>query len=174
MASSLPLLVLEGSAAADHALSSIRPILTKALDSSNASSTNGHHVQAAFHILERAATGLTRTTSVNASSILAMEQRHTIQVMATATSSVSIAAVLLALYWFFLMRRNFRRDLVLLLIIGDLWKSLWYWTYSVVAFTRGQVRSQSKFCQVSGFFLEQGLESCGKTERPSLVTKRSR
>ncbi|KAK0934993.1 G protein-coupled receptor gpr1 [Friedmanniomyces endolithicus] len=107
-----------------------------------------------------AVSGLDRAMSVNASAILAYDQRHQIQVVATATSTVSITASLLAIYWFCLMRRNFRRDLVLLLIMGDFWKSFVYLLYATATFARGQLHTTSGFCQVGGYMLTAGIEAC--------------
>ena len=101
--------------------------------------------------------------TINGTSILAQRQRHTIQVIAASTSSVSILAALVAIYWFCMMRRNYRRDLILLLIMGDLWKSMWYLIYGAVTFTYGQVVSGSNFCEASGYMLQVGLASCGKS-----------
>jgi G protein-coupled receptor GPR1 len=56
------------------------------------------------------------------------------------------------------MRRSYRHHLILFLIICDTWKSLWYFIFPLVIFTRGKVQSSSKFCQASGFFLSLGLE----------------
>lgn len=61
-----------------------------------------------------------------------------------------------------MMRRNFRRDLVLLLIIGDAWKSLWYMIFSSYTFVNGQVQTGSGFCEVNGYMLQTGIMSCGK------------
>ncbi|KAK6392927.1 hypothetical protein LTR65_003010 [Meristemomyces frigidus] len=80
--------------------------------------------------------------------------------MATATSAVSITAAICALYWFCMMRRNFRRDLVLLLVIGDFWKSLWFLIYAAVTFAQGPVSTHSTFCQSSGYFLQMGVMMC--------------
>ncbi|KAK0825993.1 G protein-coupled receptor gpr1 [Friedmanniomyces endolithicus] len=111
-------------------------------------------------IRHMAVSGLDRAMSVNASAILAYDQRHQIQVVATATSTVSITASLFAIYWFCLMRRNFRRDLVLLLIMGDFWKSFVYLLYATATFARGQLQTTSGFCQVGGYMLTAGIEAC--------------
>lgn len=100
---------------------------------------------------------------VRNSQILAMEQRREIQIIAIATSSISLLAAICAMYWFVMMRRNFRRDLILLLICGDFWKSLWCWTYAVVAVGYKQTMdSGAPFCQTGGYFLQVGFESCGE------------
>ncbi|KAK5110690.1 hypothetical protein LTR85_000751 [Meristemomyces frigidus] len=104
--------------------------------------------------------GIGDAMSVNASAVLAVQQRHTIQVMASATSAVSITAAICALYWFCMMRRNFRRDLVLLLVIGDFWKSLWFVIFAAVTFSQGPVSTHSTFCQASGYLLQMGTEMC--------------
>ncbi|EMC91971.1 hypothetical protein BAUCODRAFT_28182 [Baudoinia panamericana UAMH 10762] len=114
------------------------------------------HLQLARH----ASPGIDNANSVNTSLILASHERHEIQLMATITSSVSVLAALCALYWFYMMRRNFRRDLVLMLICADFWKSLWYLIYTSNALAHGQAISGSKLCQASGYLLQIGIESC--------------
>jgi len=150
------------SAFSNHAAS--RSLSEMAMDAANAVSSNA--IASSFdmfglHNTTRSLSGISSRTSVNGSAILAMEQRHTIQVLAVTTSSFSIASVLLALYWFFMMRRNFRRDLILLLIVGDFWKSMVYWVFAINTFAQGPVHTKGNFCQATGFFLSQGLESCG-------------
>ena len=56
--------------------------------------------------------GLGNVMSVNASGILAMQQRHDIQVMATATSTISMTAVLCAIYWFAFGKRFYTGPIV--------------------------------------------------------------
>ena len=116
--------------------------------------------------------GLGSVMSVNTSTILVAQQRRQIQVMATAMSTVSIAAALCAMYWFCLMRRNFRRDLVLLLITGDFWKSFVYLLYAVVNISKGQLQTKSPFCQAGGYMLSVGIEACGKNHAERLVQLR--
>lgn len=106
--------------------------------------------------------GLWAATSVDAAGILAAQQRRTIQIVCAAMASVSISAAACAIYWFWTMKRNYRRDLVLMLILGDFYKSLWYLIHGSVNFGRSQVKSEEAFCQVSGYMLQVGLQSCGK------------
>lgn len=108
-------------------------------------------------------TGLWTASSVDAAGILAAQQRRQIQIVAASMASVSIAAAMCAIYWFWMMRRNYRRDLILMLILGDFYKSLWYLIHGSVNFGRSQVKSEEPFCQVSGFMLQTGLQSCGKS-----------
>lgn len=96
----------------------------------------------------------------NASAILARQQQYQLQVIATTFSTISILAAMCALYWFCMMRRNFRRDLVLLLIVGDFWKSTWFLVFSITTLIRGHISTASDFCQATGYFLQLGLESC--------------
>jgi hypothetical protein len=98
----------------------------------------------------------------NATIVMANHQRFTIRVIATTCSSISLASALLAIYWFYMIRRNFRRDLVLLLILGGSWKSLWFLIFSGVTFKHGDIPSSSPFCQASGYLLLVGFESCGE------------
>jgi hypothetical protein len=53
-------------------------------------------------------------------------------------------------------------SLIMLLIQSDMFKALWFMIYPIVTFTRGPVPSNSKFCQVNGFFLSLGIEASGK------------
>ncbi|KAI7278783.1 hypothetical protein KC345_g5753 [Hortaea werneckii] len=96
----------------------------------------------------------------NASARMALEQRHTIRLLASSTSVFSILAATCAVYWFYLMRRNFRRDLVLLLIVGDFWKSLWFLTFACITYTHERIKSESAICQVSGYMLQMGIMMC--------------
>ncbi|KAK5165605.1 G protein-coupled receptor gpr1 [Saxophila tyrrhenica] len=96
----------------------------------------------------------------NASMVLNIQQQHTVQVLVTCTTSVSLLAAVCAVYWFWMMRRNFRRDLVLLLILGGSWKSLWFAIFSAVTFTQGKIMTETSFCQASGYMLQVGFEMC--------------
>jgi hypothetical protein len=107
-------------------------------------------------------TGLWSSSSVDAAGILAAQQRRQIQILCSAMASVSICAAMCAIYWFCMMRRNYRRDLVLMLILGDFYKSMWYLIHGSVNFARSQVQSREPFCQVSGFMLQMALQACGK------------
>jgi hypothetical protein len=109
-------------------------------------------------------TGLWNSHSVDAAGILASQQRRQIQIVCAAMASVSISAAMCAIYWFCMMKRNYRRDLVLMLILGDFYKSLWYLIHGSVNFARSQVTSDESFCQVSGFMLQMGLQACGRCQ----------
>ncbi|KAI7024373.1 hypothetical protein KC355_g1419 [Hortaea werneckii] len=103
---------------------------------------------------------LSNTNNFNASARMALEHRHTIRLLASSTSVFSIVAATCAVYWFYMMRRNFRRDLVLLLIMGYFWKSLWFLTFACITYTHERIRSESGICQVSGFMLQMGTMMC--------------
>jgi G protein-coupled receptor GPR1 len=87
------------------------------------------------------------------------DQNHAILAVGVTCASLSLIAALVAFQWFAFMKRSFRHHLVLLLIVSDMWKALWYFLFPVVVFTRGQVDSTSHFCQASGFFLALGTEA---------------
>ena len=110
----------------------------------------------------KTAAGLWSSSSVVAANILAAKQRSQIQILCACMACVSITATLCAIYWFCMMRRNYRRDLILMLILGDFYKSMWYLIHGSVNFARSQVQSRETFCQVSGFMLQVGLQACGK------------
>ena len=77
-----------------------------------------------------------------------------------ACASISLLAALISMRWFLLMRRSYRHHLILFLIISDTWKSLWYFIFPIVSFSKGgKIQSTSQFCQASGFLLSIGLEA---------------
>ncbi|KAH6685918.1 G protein-coupled glucose receptor regulating Gpa2-domain-containing protein [Plectosphaerella plurivora] len=86
-------------------------------------------------------------------------QIHILRVSSLVFSVLTIASSLLVLYWFSHMRRSFRHDLIMLLIVGDTVEALFFFIFPVVYLVNGPIDSQSNFCQVSGFFLAVGIES---------------
>lgn len=87
-------------------------------------------------------------------------QNFAIHVIALVGSTLSLVIALVALRWFLLMRRSFRHRLVMHLILSDTFKGIWYFVFSVVTFTAGNVSSTSNFCQASGFLLHFSIEAC--------------
>jgi hypothetical protein len=49
----------------------------------------------------------------------------------------------------------------MLLIYGDLTRSIWYLVFAVYSLARGAVETYSPFCQTSGFFIQYGTETSG-------------
>lgn len=107
-------------------------------------------------------------TYINTTAILAMNQTNALHIIVTCTSAISLTTAVCAVYWFWMMRRNFRRDLVLLLIAGGSWKSLWFFIFAVTTFTQGTIETESTFCQGSGYMLQVGFEMCGQYEPPEV------
>lgn len=83
-----------------------------------------------------------------------------VRIAALVCSGVSTGASLLALYWFFRMEKKFRHYLILLLFYGGLTASVWYFVYTALTSIRGPLSSESATCQVSGFFIQYGTETC--------------
>lgn len=52
--------------------------------------------------------------------------------------------------------------LIMILVIGDLIRSIWFFIIPLINLVRGPVESHTDFCQVSGFFLQVGIETAGK------------
>jgi hypothetical protein len=50
----------------------------------------------------------------------------------------------------------------MLLIYGDLTRSIWYFAFAAYSLARGTVKTESRFCQASGFFTQYGTESSGE------------
>lgn len=105
---------------------------------------------------------LTKRTVVHGSTYT-QYQRNVVHQLAAATASITLAAQFLAVYWFCLMRRNFRRDLIFLLILGGLFKSVWFLIFSSVAFVKeDSIGTGTPFCLVGGYFLQSGISACGE------------
>ncbi|KAF4551501.1 G protein-coupled glucose receptor-like protein 2 [Elsinoe fawcettii] len=98
--------------------------------------------------------------NLDTNALLSQKQKVIIQYASVVVASFSVAACLLSLYWFLLMRRNFRRTLVMLLMFSDLFKSSWFLVFPAVSLRMGGVASGSRFCDIGGFFLQAGIESC--------------
>jgi G protein-coupled receptor GPR1 len=105
---------------------------------------------------------------------------YQIRVVAIVCSGVSVAASIVAFYWFFRMTKLFRHrwvciskkadsstddnpSLIMLLVYGDVMRSLWYFVFAAYTLSRGTVKTESRFCQVSGFFIQYGTETSGKS-----------
>lgn len=86
-------------------------------------------------------------------------QTRAVLIAGVTCASISLLAALIAFQWFAFMKRSFRHHLILLLILSDMWKALWYFIFPIVVFTRGKVESTSNFCQASGFFIALGTEA---------------
>ncbi|KAJ6259340.1 hypothetical protein Dda_6240 [Drechslerella dactyloides] len=92
-------------------------------------------------------------------SSLTPDQLKIVRVIALVSSSITLIASAIVLHWFVRMRRNFRRQLIMILILCDSWKSLWSFIFPAVALSNTTVASASDFCQASGFFFAFGIES---------------
>ncbi|PSK46279.1 G protein-coupled receptor GPR1 [Elsinoe australis] len=97
---------------------------------------------------------------LDTNALLSRHQKETIQYASVIVASVSVATCLVSLYWFMLMRRNFRRTLVMLLLFSDLFKSSWFLVFPAVSLEVGGIKSGTRFCDIGGFFLQAGIESC--------------
>ncbi|KAK3323799.1 G protein-coupled glucose receptor regulating Gpa2-domain-containing protein [Cercophora scortea] len=80
-------------------------------------------------------------------------------ILSLAFASISVMSTLSTLYWFVKMRRSFRHELIMLLIQSDFVKSAAFVIFPIVNLLQGPVRSNSAFCQLSGFGLAVGIES---------------
>lgn len=90
-----------------------------------------------------------------------------IHIITLVPATLSFLATATASYWFFALlkaQRNFRRTLVLVLILADCSKSLWIMIFSIVGLaTSDNIPSRSPFCQAGGFFLQASYEACGSS-----------
>ncbi|KAK3378930.1 G protein-coupled glucose receptor regulating Gpa2-domain-containing protein [Lasiosphaeria ovina] len=106
-----------------------------------------------------------RFTSIVATRDIPSDPRsqHTVYVLTILSlsfASISVLSTLSTLYWFVKMRRSFRHDsLILLLIQSDFIKSAAFLLFPIVNLLRGNIKSDSPFCQISGFALALGIES---------------
>ena len=96
---------------------------------------------------------------VNAASPFTLQQNQVLYILAVTSAALSLAGAFLTLRWFLLMKRSFRHHLILLLILSDTFKALWYLIYPVVGLTRGEDGSSKAFCLATGFLLSTGIEA---------------
>jgi G protein-coupled receptor GPR1 len=61
-----------------------------------------------------------------------------------------------------LVQANNWHRLIMLLVFGDVTRSIWYFVFSIYVIARGNIESESKLCQASGFFIQYGTEISGK------------
>jgi len=84
---------------------------------------------------------------------------RSVLIVAMACASISVIAAFLTCFWFAKMKRTFRHHLIMLLIISDLGKAVWFFVVPLVYLARGPVSSSSSFCEASGFLLAQATEA---------------
>jgi hypothetical protein len=109
----------------------------------------------------------------------ALYQVWQIRITAVVCSGMSIMTSLVAFYWFFRMNKLFRHRwvllfsvpkdladrterLIMLLVYGDVIRSGWYFIFAVYSLVLGTVKTESPFCQASGFFIQYGTETSGE------------
>ncbi|TGO66853.1 hypothetical protein BELL_0930g00020 [Botrytis elliptica] len=79
---------------------------------------------------------------------VSISERLVLQKLALTFATASVASSILAFYC-----------LIMLLIQSDMFKALWFMVFPIVVFLHGPVADNSKFCQISGFFLALGIEA---------------
>ncbi|EOA87030.1 uncharacterized protein SETTUDRAFT_115758, partial [Exserohilum turcica Et28A] len=91
----------------------------------------------------------------------AINKRRTLKITIAALvcSSLSTATLLVALYWFCRMEKQFRHRLVVILIYGDLVRASCYFVAAIATLVNAHVDNDSAFCQASGFFILYGTET---------------
>jgi G protein-coupled receptor GPR1 len=85
-------------------------------------------------------------------------QNRAILIVAVTTACISLTVAIVSLRFFLSMKRSFRHHLILMLIISDSFKAMWYFVSPVVIFSCGEIQSSSHFSQASGFLLAMGIE----------------
>ena len=90
---------------------------------------------------------------------LSPDPRRATLIVAITCASISLVAAFLTFWWLATMKRSFRHRLIMLLIVSDMCKAVWFLVFPLVALVSGPVSSSSSFCQASGFFLAQATEA---------------
>ena len=125
------------------------------------------------HILSRSV-----GTKVDTSKILAQRRTFQLQIIAVTFSILTVLGTIITGYWFARMRKRFRHKyvsnhhqcpivdllsnrLIMLLILGDFVKALWYLIFCAYALIHGPVNSNTAFCQGSGFLMQWGTQISG-------------
>jgi G protein-coupled receptor GPR1 len=87
------------------------------------------------------------------------DQGHVILIVAVTSAAISLIAALTSFRWFAIMKRSFRQHLIMLLMLSDSFKALWFLIFPLTIFTHGRVNSSSRFCQVGGFCIALAIEA---------------
>ncbi|KAG5984374.1 hypothetical protein E4U55_005049 [Claviceps digitariae] len=87
-------------------------------------------------------------------------QRFVLHITSVVAGGLSLVATIVAVASFLRMRRSFRHDLILLLILSDMLKTLWLVILPATEMVQGTIASKSNLCQISGYFLSVGIEAC--------------
>ncbi|KAF3169004.1 hypothetical protein TWF225_003546 [Orbilia oligospora] len=119
------------------------------------SSFNGSHFYPPTILIDMSRLGGPNPTTAS----LTREQLKIVRIIALCSSAITLIASAIVLHWFVRMKRNFRRQLIMILIICDTWKSLWSFVFPAVALANSTVATTSNFCQASGFFFAFGIET---------------
>ena len=91
--------------------------------------------------------------------------------LAIGFASASIVSTLIALIWFCSLRkREFRRTLIVMLLVSNLIKAISYLVYPSVVITRGTINGERALCTATGFFINLGNEAGGALTIPLRVT----
>ncbi|OAA38804.1 Plasma membrane G protein coupled receptor (GPCR) [Metarhizium rileyi] len=117
------------------------------------------------HPVRHEGTASSRGLTLEGTSNWGTTTEHVFQlnVAAVVVGSLSLLATLVAVAFFLRMRRSFRHDLILLLILSDMLSTLWLVLLPAIELSNGRIPSNSTFCQISGFFLSLGIEACDLT-----------
>lgn len=86
------------------------------------------------------------------------QEQHIQQVLAVVSASISMLSGLISFYWFATMKRNFRHQLIMLLIGSGMFKAVWYWVPPITILAGLEPISHG-FCQGVGFLLAVGIEA---------------
>ncbi|KAK6363404.1 hypothetical protein TWF730_000835 [Orbilia blumenaviensis] len=119
------------------------------------STVNGSHFYPPTILIDMSRLGGPNPTTAT----LTREQLKIVRIIALCSSAITLIASAIVLHWFVRMKRNFRRQLIMILIICDSWKSLWSFIFPAVALANTNVGTTSTFCQASGFFFAFGIET---------------
>lgn len=106
-----------------------------------------------------------------------LSQTFQVRVATLSCSCISMVASVVAFYWFCRMEKRFRHRsvpldyagvdanmhyrLIMVLVYGDLMRETWFFMYAVITLSRGTVKTESSFCQASGFLIQYGTETSG-------------
>ncbi len=80
-------------------------------------------------------------------------------IVAITCASISLITASMTCWWFAIMKRSFRHHLIMLLVISDMGKAIWFFIFPLFVFARGPISSSSTLCQAGGFLLAQATEA---------------
>ena len=92
-------------------------------------------------------------------------QKYIQQILAVTFASISILSALVTIYWFVRLKKIYRYQLIMMLIVSGMFKAMWYFIPPILVLVRKRPVSRAA-CHGFGFLLALGIEASGLSSLP--------